>query len=91
MRKSGRVLIAYVWARRILLELNPASDEPVWTYFDSQHKHILDRMTSVYQTAVAEVKGKDAAVKRLYKPFEPMICFSCEGAHCTGAVQSGLT
>lgn len=57
--------MACVWARRILLELSPASDEPVWTYFDSQHKHILDRMTSVYQAAIVEVKGKRVVFKHL--------------------------
>ncbi|KDQ60180.1 hypothetical protein JAAARDRAFT_205190 [Jaapia argillacea MUCL 33604] len=39
----------------ILLELN-AGDEPIWAYVDSQHKHIMNHMTTVYQTGLATVK-----------------------------------
>jgi exocyst complex component 2 len=41
--------------RRILLELNMPED-PVWTYFDAQHKFILDQMKKAYQVALAVVK-----------------------------------
>ncbi|KAH8997998.1 exocyst complex component Sec5-domain-containing protein [Lactarius akahatsu] len=37
---------------RILLELNMPED-PVWTYFDAQHKFILDQMQKAYQMALA--------------------------------------
>lgn len=39
----------------MLLELS-SSDEPVWTYFDSQHKHILDQMEKAYHTSLNTVK-----------------------------------
>ncbi|KAI0938572.1 hypothetical protein AcW1_001724 [Taiwanofungus camphoratus] len=39
----------------ILIELNP-SEEPVWFYFDAQHKHILDHMQETYNTAVNAIK-----------------------------------
>ncbi|KAG7097587.1 hypothetical protein E1B28_004924 [Marasmius oreades] len=38
----------------LLLELS-SSDDPVWTYFDSQHKHILDQMNKAYRSSVATV------------------------------------
>ncbi|KAF8999104.1 exocyst complex component sec5 [Cyathus striatus] len=40
----------------VLIELQ-SSDDPVWTYFDSQHKHILDQMNSTYRTAVVAVEA----------------------------------
>ncbi|KAH7915050.1 exocyst complex component Sec5-domain-containing protein [Hygrophoropsis aurantiaca] len=44
----------------ILLELN-SSDDPVWTYFDSQHKYIMDQMNRSYKSAKSTIqaaKGK---------------------------------
>ncbi|KAI3602858.1 exocyst protein [Moniliophthora roreri] len=38
----------------LLLELS-SSDDPVWTYFDSQHKHILDQMNKAYRSSVVAV------------------------------------
>ena len=49
---------------RILLELNMPED-PVWTYFDAQHKFILDQMKKAYQVALA-------AVKRMCLPVLPI-------------------
>jgi Exocyst complex component Sec5 len=40
----------------ILLELS-TSDKPIWVYFDSQHKHILQRVKSVYDIALIKVIG----------------------------------
>ena len=40
---------------RILLELSMPED-PVWTYFDAQHKFILDKMKKTYQTAIDVVQ-----------------------------------
>jgi len=37
-------------------ELN-MSEDPVWIYFDGQHKFILDQMNNRYHMAVAVVKG----------------------------------
>jgi exocyst complex component 2 len=38
------------------MELSPL-EEPVWTYFDAQHKYILDQMRETYQTSVAAIQG----------------------------------
>lgn len=43
-------------AYRILTELSP-SEEPIWAYFDAQHKHILSQMREAYDTSAAAVKG----------------------------------
>ncbi|OCH93951.1 hypothetical protein OBBRIDRAFT_789821 [Obba rivulosa] len=40
----------------ILLELNP-SDDTLWTYFDAQHKYILQHMRDTYSTAVDHIKA----------------------------------
>ncbi|KIK44226.1 hypothetical protein CY34DRAFT_11230 [Suillus luteus UH-Slu-Lm8-n1] len=40
----------------ILLELNVPED-PIWTYFDSQHKRIMDRMSAAYRTGVSNTDG----------------------------------
>jgi hypothetical protein len=40
-----------------LLELS-TSDKPIWVYFDSQHKHILQRVKGVYDVALVKVIGK---------------------------------
>ncbi|KAL1705960.1 exocyst complex component Sec5-domain-containing protein [Schizophyllum commune] len=39
----------------ILMDLNTAED-PMWTFFDSQHKYITDQMNTAYRTAVAKVQ-----------------------------------
>ncbi|KAK7036624.1 Exocyst complex component S5 [Paramarasmius palmivorus] len=38
----------------LLLELS-SNDDPMWTYFDSQHKHILDQMNKAYRSSVVAV------------------------------------
>lgn len=38
------------------MELSP-NEEPVWTYFDAQHKYILDQMKETYNAAVAVIRG----------------------------------
>lgn len=40
----------------ILLELQ-STDEPVWTYFDSHHKHIIDEMNKAYRSSVLVIEG----------------------------------
>lgn len=45
---------------RILLELQ-GNDEPLWTYFDSQHKHIMEQMNKAYRAAKAVVQGNSIA------------------------------
>ncbi|KAH8116013.1 exocyst complex component Sec5-domain-containing protein, partial [Phellopilus nigrolimitatus] len=39
----------------ILLELS-TSDDPIWVYFDSQHKHVMSQLNEVYKTACAHVE-----------------------------------
>ncbi|KAJ7599226.1 exocyst complex component sec5 [Mycena floridula] len=38
----------------LLLEL-PINEDPVWTFFDSQHKHILDQMNKAYRSSVSAI------------------------------------
>ncbi|GBE87410.1 exocyst complex component Sec5-domain-containing protein [Sparassis latifolia] len=40
----------------ILVELHP-TDDPVWTYFDAQHKYILQHMQETYTASVAYVQS----------------------------------
>ncbi|KAH9897042.1 exocyst complex component Sec5-domain-containing protein [Cubamyces lactineus] len=40
----------------ILYEFN-VSDDPAWTYFDAQHKHIMQSMRDAYNTAVNTIQG----------------------------------
>lgn len=40
---------------RILLDLQ-TGDDPIWTYFDSQHKHILSQMNKTYRASVSSIK-----------------------------------
>ncbi|KAI0634867.1 exocyst complex component Sec5-domain-containing protein [Trametes polyzona] len=40
----------------ILYEFN-TSDDPAWTYFDAQHKHIMQHMRDAYTTAVNTIQG----------------------------------
>ncbi|TFK41615.1 exocyst complex component Sec5-domain-containing protein [Crucibulum laeve] len=39
----------------VLLELQ-SNDDPVWTYFDSQHKDILNRMNKAYRTSITTIE-----------------------------------
>jgi exocyst complex component 2 len=40
---------------RILLELS-TSDEPVWAYFDGQHKYIMRQMRETYNSAISKIR-----------------------------------
>jgi len=40
----------------MLLELGGPED-PVWTFLDSQHKRILDKLKSVYDESVSSIDG----------------------------------
>ncbi|KAL4068578.1 exocyst complex component Sec5-domain-containing protein [Scleroderma yunnanense] len=39
----------------ILLDLNTSQD-PIWTYFDSQHTHIMDQISAAYRSGLANVQ-----------------------------------
>ncbi|KAG2125086.1 hypothetical protein DEU56DRAFT_962854 [Suillus clintonianus] len=45
LQEPGRSVEEMERGVEILLELNGAED-PIWTYFDSQHKHFMDRMSA---------------------------------------------
>lgn len=51
-----RVFTLILMVIRILLELNIA-DDPAWTYFDAQHKYLMQQMNSSYRTAVSNIKS----------------------------------
>ncbi|KAF8480248.1 exocyst complex component Sec5-domain-containing protein [Russula ochroleuca] len=57
LQDPGRLVEDQEKTIEILLELNMPED-PVWTYFDAQHKFILDRMKKSYQESVAVVQRK---------------------------------
>ncbi|KAF8633062.1 hypothetical protein AX15_001537 [Amanita polypyramis BW_CC] len=40
----------------ILMDLQ-GNEDPIWIYFDNQHKHILDQMDKAYKTAVAHIES----------------------------------
>ncbi|KAH9171067.1 exocyst complex component Sec5-domain-containing protein [Lactarius sanguifluus] len=52
LQEPGRPIEDQEKTIEILLELNMPED-PVWTYFDAQHKFILDQMKRAYQMALA--------------------------------------
>ncbi|CCA74454.1 related to Exocyst complex component Sec5 [Serendipita indica DSM 11827] len=54
LKEPSRSLEEHEKTIDILLELS-TSDKPIWVYFDSQHKHILQRVKTVYDTALAKV------------------------------------
>ncbi|KAF6747156.1 exocyst complex component Sec5-domain-containing protein [Ephemerocybe angulata] len=48
----------------ILLELQ-STDEPVWTYFDSHHRHIIDEMNKAYSTAMSSIEVSEIMLASL--------------------------
>lgn len=42
--------------RRILQELGVTND-PVWTYFDSQHQFIMNQMNVTYKLAISTIRS----------------------------------
>ncbi|OJA13320.1 hypothetical protein AZE42_08619 [Rhizopogon vesiculosus] len=54
LQEPGRSVEEMERAIEILLELN-ASGDPIWTYFDSQHKHIMDRMRTTCRAGVTHI------------------------------------
>ncbi|KAG8807479.1 hypothetical protein FRC17_004444 [Serendipita sp. 399] len=54
LKETSRTLEEHEKTIDILLELS-TSDKPIWVYFDSQHKHILQRVKTVYDTSLARV------------------------------------
>ncbi|KAG1844491.1 exocyst complex component Sec5-domain-containing protein [Suillus subluteus] len=56
LQEPGRSVEEMERGIEILLELNVPED-PIWTYFDSQHKRIMDRMSAAYRTGVSIIDG----------------------------------
>jgi len=52
---------------RILLDLQ-SNDDPVWTYFDTHHKHILDAMNKTYRSSVGSVEGEPSGLSHPLVP-----------------------
>ena len=49
----------FLFSHRILLEVGTSTGEdPVWAYFDSQHKHIISLMESTRTAYISRVEGK---------------------------------
>ncbi len=46
---------------RILLELS-TNEEPMWTYFDSQHKLIMTHMKETFEISVDTIKGEFVSI-----------------------------
>lgn len=54
LQEPGRSVEEMERGIEILLELNVPED-PIWTYFDSQHKRIMDRMSAAYRSGVSKI------------------------------------
>ena|SRR5258706_7173251 len=46
---------------RILMDFQ-SNDEPLWTYLESQNKHIINRMTSEHENAVKRIEGMSEGI-----------------------------
>lgn len=57
LQDSSRSLEEQEKTLEILLELQ-GNDEPLWTYFDSQHKQIMEQMNKAYQNAKLTVQAE---------------------------------
>ncbi|KAH9923300.1 exocyst complex component Sec5-domain-containing protein [Amylocystis lapponica] len=56
LQDSTRSVEEHEKTLEILVEIHP-SDDAVWTYFDAQHKYILQHMQETYTTSVNAVKA----------------------------------
>ncbi|KAG8749600.1 hypothetical protein FRC14_001232 [Serendipita sp. 396] len=56
LKETSRTLDEHEKTIEILLELS-TSDKPIWVYFDSQHKYILQKVKTVYESSLAKVTG----------------------------------
>ncbi|KAG6888464.1 hypothetical protein C0992_008432 [Termitomyces sp. T32_za158] len=60
LQDSSRTLEEHEKTIEVLLDL-PAGDDPIWIYFDSQHKHILEAMKKTYLFGTAVIQFSDYA------------------------------
>ncbi|KAF9564481.1 hypothetical protein CPC08DRAFT_788512 [Agrocybe pediades] len=56
LQDSSRSVEEHEKTLEILLDLQ-SNDDPVWTYFDTHHKHILDAMNKTYRVSVGAVEA----------------------------------
>ncbi|KAJ3878404.1 exocyst complex component sec5 [Lentinula edodes] len=54
LRDPGRSVEEQEKTLELLIEL-PLTEDPAWTYFDSQHKHILEQMNKTFRISTAAV------------------------------------
>ncbi|KAJ3732617.1 exocyst complex component sec5 [Lentinula guzmanii] len=54
LRESGRSVEEQEKTLELLIEL-PFTEDPAWTYFDSQHKYILEQMNKTFRISTAAV------------------------------------
>ncbi|KAJ3813086.1 exocyst complex component sec5 [Lentinula aff. lateritia] len=54
LRDPGRSVEEQEKTLELLIEL-PSTEDPAWTYFDSQHKHILEQMNKTFRISTAAV------------------------------------
>jgi exocyst complex component 2 len=56
LQEPGRSVEEQEKTIEILLELN-TSEDPIWTYFDSQHTHVIKRINDSYRSGVAAINS----------------------------------
>ncbi|KAG6899205.1 hypothetical protein C0993_012333 [Termitomyces sp. T159_Od127] len=69
LRDSTRTLEEHEKTIELLLDL-PIGDDPIWIYFDSQHKHILEEMKKTHRSGTT-------AIQSTIEKSEPGILTSC--------------
>ncbi|KAG9311750.1 exocyst complex component Sec5-domain-containing protein [Chiua virens] len=56
LQEPGRSVEEQEKTIEILLELNP-SEDPIWTYFDSQHTHVMKQINASYRSGVEKINN----------------------------------
>lgn len=59
-------MLAHFISRTLLDLQNGGVEELVWTYFDSHHVHIMDKMSAVHRTGLRAVEGMVLLVTSFY-------------------------
>ncbi|KAG2066032.1 hypothetical protein BDR04DRAFT_1082425 [Suillus decipiens] len=88
LQEPGRSVEEMERGIEILLELNVPED-PIWTYFDSQHKRIMDRMNVTYRSGVSNIDAtKSRTAPELSSPNALRQILSAQLQVCTVALES---
>ncbi|KAI0249742.1 exocyst complex component Sec5-domain-containing protein [Lactifluus subvellereus] len=85
LQEPGRPIEEQEKTIEILLELSMPED-PVWTYFDAQHKFILEQMKKTYQAAV-DVRDANAASSPGSELLKPLLASQLRT--CIPALKAG--